>query len=63
MYGKEDLEKVQLLWSIEPVSLSYVRVLKEHFLIVGQTRESSICYWFGGMDAFEASKCYMLVAI
>lgn len=44
------LERVQLLWSNGAQNLHYMRTEKEHFLVVGQEKESSIVYWFGGMD-------------
>lgn len=50
MDDKEDLEKVQLLWSNNPVSLQYYQVLEEHYLLIGHAREPSVSYVFGGLD-------------
>ncbi|CAL8142633.1 unnamed protein product [Orchesella dallaii] len=44
------LEKFQLLFSNGARSLQYISTEKEHFLLIGQEKESSIAYWFGGMD-------------
>lgn len=32
------------------MSLHYMQTEKEHFLVIGQEKEASIVYWFGGMD-------------
>ena len=45
---KEELEKVQLLWSNNPVALNYVQVDQEHYLVIGQAGEASIVYLFSG---------------
>lgn len=49
MDANDYLEKVQLLLSTNPVALQYLEVLGQHYLVIGQAKESSIVFVFTGI--------------